>query len=602
MQGGQPSAPTTGNEQSLEAIIRDIDAAAAPKGVSAETWAALTTELKRLLIARAAGGKRMSIAPTGSQDAVSDLTAMSNGAGTQATLSWTEVVPGDYNNDGAVDIIDLQPVALYYGQWTDSGPYDGHRLVVGDSDPQIGIGDLQAIANNYSAHLQGYQVWRGHWKGTSTDWEATPRLNSNPANPNWSADRPSPPPVSSRPTYVYQDDLTGVTDMANVRYKVVAYGDGAAGAESNVATLLPYPLANSPWPKFRGNMQNTGQSPYVGPQTNHVKWTFVTGNSIGTASPSIAPDGTVYIASTDGYLYALNPADGSLKWKTQTGGGKSSPAVGADGTVYVGGADGKLHAINPIDGSFKWQVVLTATSVESSPAIGIDGTIYVGCDIQLSGTDTFFALNPGDGSFKWKRPLGGSVTSSPAIGLDGTIYVGSNDHNLYALDPRDGSTKWMFTTGGFVMSSPAVSLDGVVYAASADGNIYALQSSDGSQLWSVSTGLGITASPAITPSGMLYVGSADTLYYQIYGLSATNGGIIWKFRVLNEVISSAAVGEDGTVYVGADNHLYALSGEDGALRWEYLANDQVYSSPAIASDGALFFGGDFNGYVYAVGP
>jgi hypothetical protein len=166
--------------RSIDEIIAEVDAYQPPKGVSADTWATLNAELKRLLVARAGGGKRMSTAPTGSQDAVSDLTAMSNGAGTQATLSWTEVVPGDYNNDGVVDIIDLQPVALYYGQWTDSGPYDGHRLVVGDSAPQIGIGDLQAIANNYSAHLQGYQVWRGHWNGTGTDWEATPRPNPTP--------------------------------------------------------------------------------------------------------------------------------------------------------------------------------------------------------------------------------------------------------------------------------------------------------------------------------------------------------------------------------------------------------------------------------------
>jgi hypothetical protein len=210
--------------------LRDIDAYPTPKGVSAETWATLTAELKRLLTARAAGGKRISVAPTGSQDAVSDLTAMSNGAGTQATLSWTEVLPGDYNNDGEVYITDLIPVALYYGQSADSGADDAHKLVNGDSDPTINEGDLAAIATNYASHLQGYQVWRGHWNGTSTDWDATLRPNPNPANPDWSADRPSPPPVSSRPTYVYQDDLTGVTDKANVRYKVTAFGDGAAGA------------------------------------------------------------------------------------------------------------------------------------------------------------------------------------------------------------------------------------------------------------------------------------------------------------------------------------------------------------------------------------
>ena len=31
----------------------------------------------------------------------------------------------------------------------------------------------------------------------------------------------------------------------------------------------------------------------------------------------------------------------------------SSPAIGADGTIYVGSDDGKLYAINP-DGTQKW--------------------------------------------------------------------------------------------------------------------------------------------------------------------------------------------------------------------------------------------------------
>ena len=39
----------------------------------------------------------------------------------------------------------------------------------------------------------------------------------------------------------------------------------------------------------------------------------------------------------DDNLYALNPADGSLKWQYTTGNHyRSSPALGADGTIYVG--------------------------------------------------------------------------------------------------------------------------------------------------------------------------------------------------------------------------------------------------------------------------
>ena len=53
----------------------------------------------------------------------------------------------------------------------------------------------------------------------------------------------------------------------------------------------------------------------------------------------------MFVGSDDAFLYALNP-DGSLVWKFATGGAiDSSPAIGADGTVYVGSSDGKLYAI-----------------------------------------------------------------------------------------------------------------------------------------------------------------------------------------------------------------------------------------------------------------
>ena len=68
-----------------------------------------------------------------------------------------------------------------------------------------------------------------------------------------------------------------------------------------------------------------------------------------------------------------------MKWAFSTGGWvESSPALGMDGTAYVGSFDGKLYAINP-NGTMKWSFT-TGASVWSSPAIGADGTIYVGSD------------------------------------------------------------------------------------------------------------------------------------------------------------------------------------------------------------------------------
>ena len=147
----------------------------------------------------------------------------------------------------------------------------------------------------------------------------------------------------------------------------------------------------------------------------------------------------------------------------------SSPAIASDGTVYIASDDTDLYAINP-DGSKKWSFN-TRGWVRASPSVGSDGTIYIGSD-----DSRLYAINP-DGSKKWQFKTGDQIRSSAAIGSDGVIYVGSNDNNLYAINP-DGSKKWVFKTRGSVPSSPTIGSDGTIYVASEDGYLYAIKTSN----------------------------------------------------------------------------------------------------------------------------
>jgi outer membrane protein assembly factor BamB len=341
----------------------------------------------------------------------------------------------------------------------------------------------------------------------------------------------------------------------------------------------------APWPMFHCDLQHTGTSPYVGPQTGVLEWKFRTNDRIG-CSPAIAKDGTVYVGSEESYLYALKP-DGTLKWKFETGDWVvSSPAIAKDGTVYVGSGDSYLYALKP-DGSLKWKFE-TGDCVGSSPAIAKDGTVYVG-----SGDSYLYALKP-DGSLKWKFETGDWVASSPAIAKDGTVYVGSEDSYLYALKP-DGSLKWKFETGDWVVSSPAIAKDGTVYVGSQDGYIYAIDP-DGTLKWKFTAGV-VFSSPAIGENGTVYVGS-NTWYY-LYAIHA-DGTLKWKFETGDWVGSSPAIAKDGTVYVGSeDSYLYALK-PDGSLKWKFETGGEVFSSPAIGQNGTLYVGSN-DYYLYAIG-
>lgn len=313
-------------------------------------------------------------------------------------------------------------------------------------------------------------------------------------------------------------------------------------------------------------------------------WKYQT-NDVIISSPAVGADGTVYIGSWDGSLYAMNP-DGTLKWSHPTGGGiYSSPAVGADGTIYAGSWDGFLYALDA-EGNLVWRYP-TGDRIYCSPAIGADGTIYVG-----SYNNYLYAVNP-NGSFKWRFLTNGWAASSPSIGADGTVYAGCLDGYLYAVN-ADGTLKWKYQTGWWASSGPAAGADGAVYIGSWDGYLYAINP-EGTIRWRFLTDGWVASSPAIGADGTIYVGSWDDSLYAI----TPYGNLKWKYKTGNTVWSSPAVGADGTVYVGSwDSNLYAIN-RDGTLKWTYQTGDEIWSSPAVAPDGTIYVGG-FDTFIHAV--
>ena len=197
-----------------------------------------------------------------------------------------------------------------------------------------------------------------------------------------------------------------------------------------------------PWQMFRGDIQHTGQSIYKGPQTNNLKWSFQIDTRI-TSSPSIGSDGTIYVGSIDGRLYAINP-DGTTKWAFQVGNEiTASPAIGDDGTIYVGSRDKKMYAITP-EGKPKWTFAANGI-ILSSAAVTADA-LYFGSD-----DNTLYVLTL-DGKLKWKFTAKSNITASPTLWTDGTVYLFETSGAMHALSP-DGMEKWVKRVGTGVYRS-----------------------------------------------------------------------------------------------------------------------------------------------------
>ncbi len=374
----------------------------------------------------------------------------------------------------------------------------------------------------------------------------------------------------------------GGTYFFAVRAKNGAGLWGGVGVSDGITVAI-----SAAWPKFRGGAQNQGVSRFFGSRVGALLWQFQTAGWV-ESSPALSGDGTVYIGSGDGSIYAISRT-GSLLWKYTTGGSiDSSPAIARDGSIYVGSYDGYLYCLS--GGTCRWKFK-TADMIWSSPVIGSDDTVYFG-----SQDSYIYALHP-DGTLKWKRSIGATVWSSPALADDGSLYFGGGDGYIYALNSVDGSIKWRFETGTAVDSSPAIGPDGTVFMGSGDGYFYALNP-NGTLKWTFDTGgWAVDSSAAVAADGTVYVGCGhDWSYGMLYAINP-NGTMKWAFDAHGEVRSSPAISSEGIIYVGSgDGNIYAIN-PDGTTRWSYNTGWAVLSSPAIGRDGRVVIG-SYSSYVF----
>ena len=368
-------------------------------------------------------------------------------------------------------------------------------------------------------------------------------------------------------------------------------------------TITPTATPVPPWPMFGHDLSHSGLSPFDTSSNNGaLKWTYQTGGAI-ESQPAIGADGTVYVGSDDGHLYAFN-SGGSVMW-TYPGTGasaigevNSAPAISADGaTIYFGSADSNLYAINTDDGTLEWKYAAGGPINFSSPAISpSDGTIYVGSDDHH-----LYAVNP-DGSLKWKFTAGDMVETSPAVGPDGTIYFGSFDDRVYAVN-TDGTQKWVFTTGAEIdFSSPSISADGnVIYIGSTDTNFYAINTSNGMNRWIFPAESEVESSgSAIGSDGKIYFGSDSNYLFSITDGGSSGAEEYWAAATGNFVYSAPVIGSDAAVYFGSeDGNFYAVN-HDGSSKWTFLGGLEITGSPAIGADGTVYIG-DETGIFYAFG-
>jgi outer membrane protein assembly factor BamB len=318
----------------------------------------------------------------------------------------------------------------------------------------------------------------------------------------------------------------------------------ATPAISRDGSTIYMPFTTGMGPQARGALYAI-RAPASGQDGQQV-WQADLGQGQVQNSPTLGPDGTLYIVTaTTGTLYAVDSANGNVKWTAQAGNGqqaqfgqtvKVAPALGPDGTVYTAALTGNLYAISPPSGSgnqgtvkwtFDFAQHLGSEPVVSQPVtagpnrgqdaigsaasatIGPDGTIYIGAN-----NSNFYAIDP-SGQQKWlyeaERELAGIWTTACLSQDNQTLYFAANKGGMYALNTRDGSLKWQYNIFGSVYSSPALDSRGVVYTGSTIGQVIAIDTSSGERVaqYDNTNNVGIWTAPSIRPDGTLVVGDRN---------------------------------------------------------------------------------------------
>jgi outer membrane protein assembly factor BamB len=373
-------------------------------------------------------------------------------------------------------------------------------------------------------------------------------------------------------------------------------------------------------PMYMLNAQHTGVSPYYGPiQTPSLlrQANFTASNLFVLPSIAIAGDGTLYLGTNNGYLTALNASDFTQKWSVRLNHASNNngfftspdsmyttPSISSDGTIYVGSNEGYLYAVNPSNGALKWKYN-AGYPLQSSPTLDKNNNIYFG-----AGTRVYSLGDAITYPFtRWLAPFDTSanVNSSPALGQNGFLYFGSDDGYVYALNSLTGLLQWKFNAQEPIYMSVSVDASNNVIIGNGsymDGSLYYL---DGATLGLTDASRKLwTNKPQVSLGGPLYNTVAvkgDTIYLSaighVYAIDRATGITKWKFIATNCYYTSPLVDASGTIYVASLNartnhgtiHAFTDNGNSVTRYWPDYDTGHAYerlAPPVLGSDGTIY--------------
>lgn len=350
--------------------------------------------------------------------------------------------------------------------------------------------------------------------------------------------------------------------------------------------ITDQPTSSRDWSMFMANLQFSGHSvdASLKPPLS-LCWKFKTGGQI-LASP-IVVNGTVYVGSSDGILYALDAKIWEVKWTFRVEGSIRNAVVFWNNRIFFSSTDNMIYALSAETGDKIWEYK-SQSWVNTSPVASL-GQVYFGAysdkihvfnavtgklirsvrrGVRIGGTEYVCGqgkLAPVAAEHQtnqWRNLV--PFSQSLAVSANNVVYIGARDNKIYAIDISSKEQIWAYETDGYIDAVPAIS-DGMLYVASCDGYIYAFENSTGTRQQ-------VKRKPGRTGT----IVSDNRKVYETAGLEQT------KLR-LNDGVEVDIISRDSLCY-----QIALPSGETGWVDWTSIGvfdqKDEISFNTVVCSN------------------
>jgi outer membrane protein assembly factor BamB len=267
------------------------------------------------------------------------------------------------------------------------------------------------------------------------------------------------------------------------------------------------------------------------------------------------------------------------------------------GTLYAASRDGEIEAIDPATSKTRWTAE-TKADLSAGPGVGGNLVVVGTNDGDVIAFDT-------TGKRLWKTDVKGEVLAAPLV-ADGRVIVRTVDGRLRSLDAATGKEQWSAEEPVPRLSlrgtAPPVLAGETVLAGFDSGKVMAFALATGDPLWQsqVSTPRGRSELERLADvDGAVHTEGTDGYAVGYQGrlvMFALDSGQVWWGRDLSSY-RGLALDADQLYVATSDGSVVALRRRDGTVLWQQDGlRRRGLGTPAVVGNAVVV--GDFEGYLH----